>query len=128
MGDVVKVKLLVMGVEHAMAAMLKASNEKRLAYVQINVFKAEKVMTESQRRVPVDTGRLKNSKFIMHNETRRGVVSTLGYRAEYALPVHDIGPDRVQHVVGTWQYLRGPLEEAAPSWEKEVADYVSKAG
>lgn len=119
-----------MGVQHAMAQMIKASEAKRNAYVQGNILRAEQVMTESQRRVPVSQipgkpgGRLKNSKFTEHRVNSTGVVSILGYRAEYAIFVHEIPPSRAFHPVGSWQYLRGPLEEAAPSWAKEVAKFV----
>lgn len=117
-------KVLALGVKETMTEAMRVSKRARELFTQGAIYEAEKVMTVSQQWVPVDTGRLKNSKFINHNVTRDGVVSTLGYRAEYALPVHEI--DR-PHVVGRSQYLRGPLLNAMPDWRKNIEAFVAKA-
>ena len=118
------IKVLAYGVQQTVTKALSASKQARVLYVQGSIYEAEKIMTESLIEVPVDTGRLKNSKFINHDVTSNGVVSTLGYRALYALPVHEI--DR-PHAVGKSQYLRDPLNRAMPGLAARVADYVAKA-
>lgn len=119
-----KVRILAYGVQQTMDKAVQQSQSAAKAFVRGAVYEAEKIMTASQRMVPVDTSKLLNSKFINHNIDSNGVVSTLGYRATYALPVHNIGPDRVFHEVGSWQYLSRPLEDAIPGMQNRIAAYV----
>lgn len=125
MGDLMKV--LAMGVQQTIKQSLYKSEQARVLFVEATVYEAEKIMTESQRQVPVDTGRLKNSKFMVHTITKDGVVSTFGYRADYAVYVHEMPPDRMTHINGKWKFLEDPLKAAVDGFQSRVADYVAKA-
>jgi hypothetical protein len=116
-----------MGVQQTIKEALYASEKARALFVEATTLEAERIMTESQRQVPVDTGRLKNSKFVIHGISKDGVVSTLGYRADYAVFVHEMPPDRVRHVNGKWKFLEDPLKAAVDGFQDRVADYVAKA-
>lgn len=116
-----------MGVQQTIKEANYASERARALFVEGSFYEAERIMTESQRQVPVDTGRLKNSKFVIHSITKDGVVSTLGYRAEYAVFVHEMPPDRAKHVNGKWKFLEDPLKAAMDGFQDRVAGYVARA-
>lgn len=120
-----RLTVVAYGIQQTIQKAVRQSDLAAEAFVQGMVYEAEKVMTESQRQVPVDTGRLKNSKFVDHRNDRDGVVSTIGYRTEYAIHVHE--RDRNYRGSGKWQYLRDPLSAAMPGMKDRVAEYVRKA-
>ena len=72
---------------------------------------ALRIFAESQREVPVDTGNLRASGFIVPTSTRGlkfGVV--IGYNTHYALAVHE--RTEVRHTVGKAKYLEDPWRKA----------------
>jgi hypothetical protein len=80
----------------------------------------EEEMEESQKLVPVDTGELKNSKYIdepyWDGDRLRGA---LGYTAPHALTVHE-NHDAIYRV-GQSNYLAQPLDESAPYMVRRIA-------
>jgi hypothetical protein len=127
----VKVKVLAYGVKNAIKKAASQSDEAAEAFVRGMIHEAEKVMTESQLQVPVSMekgkpgGNLRDSRFVDHKTNRGGAVSTLGYRAEYAIYVHEIAHYR--HTVGKYRYLIDPLNAAIPGMADRVAAEVAKA-
>lgn len=103
------------------------SRDVQKAYASAVNMEAELVMTESQNQVPVDTGNLKNSRFIEAQVEHDGVHVELGYRAEYAMVVHELPPERVSHVNGKWKFLEDPLKAAIPGFASRVMKRVKKA-
>lgn len=73
-------------------------------------------MTESKRRVPVDTGVLRASGEVStperHGDNVSVVLSYGGAANDYAIPVHE-NPDAF-HPVGQWKYLESVLDESRP--------------
>jgi len=124
------VKVLAYGVKNAVKESLRKSDAAADAFVRGMIHEAEKVMTESQRQVPVSMikgkpgGNLRDSRFVEHKTSRQGAVSTLGYRAEYAIYVHEIA--HYKHTVGKYRYLIDPLDEATPGMQDRVAAEVAK--
>jgi hypothetical protein len=120
------VKIVAYGIKQAMLAMHKAKEEKEKAFAMACVHESEKIMTASLEQVPVDLGNLMGSKFINHRVMKDGVVSTLGYRAEYSLFVHE--DPRARHKPGKkYKFLEDPLKAAADGFDQRVADYMKKA-
>lgn len=85
---------------------------------------AEIEMTESKRRVPVDTGALRSSGFVEGpNFTPRAIECVLGFggpAAEYAAAVHE--DLDAHHPTGEAKFLERPLMEAAPYLLGRLAD------
>lgn len=77
---------------------------------------ARDIMDLSMDRTPVDTGALRASHTVTTEHPRDKVVATIGVggpAAPYAIPVHEIGPDRVQHKNGRWKFLQSAMEDMA---------------
>lgn len=88
-------------------------------------------MAESKRRVPVDTGTLKNSGFVEKPVRISGVITLeLGYGGaaeDYAIPVHE--DLEAFHKTGQAKYLESVLNESAPYFAQRVAaDFAADMG
>jgi hypothetical protein len=84
---------------------------------------AQEVMEDSKANYcPVDTGRLRDSGFVERPMVARmgnggGFAIQMGYRAEYAVYVHEI-PAR--HLHGSWKYLSIPFRKHAGRYADRV--------
>lgn len=83
-------------------------------------------MTESKRRVPVDTGTLRASGFVAEPVRKgRNISVTLSYGGaaeDYAIPVHE--NLEAFHRIGQAKYLESVLNESAPHMAGRVAARV----
>jgi len=83
-------------------------------------------MTESKRRVPVDTGVLRASGFVQDPEKSGGNISvTLAYggaASEYAVIVHE--DLEAFHPIGQAKYLESVLKESAKYMAARIAKRV----
>ena len=50
---------------------------------------AHKILEESNSKVPIDTGKLKESGYVKMNRNSNDINAEIGYTAEYALFVHE---------------------------------------
>lgn len=84
---------------------------------------AEIEMTESKKRVPVDTGTLRASGMVSfpvkENDQITVTLSYGGAAKDYAIPVHE-NPDAF-HPVGQWKYLESVLNESRPFMLERLA-------
>ncbi len=84
-------------------------------------------MTESKRRVPVDTGVLRNSGQVsLPVQEGRKISVTLSYggaAADYAVPVHE--NLEAFHKVGQAKYLESVLDESAPHMAERLASRIN---
>lgn len=87
---------------------------------------AEVEMTESKRRVPVDTGTLRASGHVQQSEMAAdGVSVTMGYggpAVDYALIVHE--DLEAHHAVGEAKFLENVLRESAPFLLERIAKRI----
>jgi hypothetical protein len=113
--------LIIKGLESTLKNLAAMAEVAKKVYRSAVRYEAEKIMTMSQEEVPVDTGNLKNSKFIEMNNKPDGADVTLGYRTDYAWYVHEIPPDRATHPVGKWKYLEEPMNRSIPGFDDRVA-------
>ena len=89
--------------------------------------RAQYVMTESKREVPVKTGALASSGFVEQPDVSRGSISvTMGYGGparEYAIPVHEDLTAR--HTEGRKaKYLEDPVRRAVPGLARDLANAI----
>lgn len=71
--------------------------------------------SEASVLTPIDTSTLLNSQFRKVEERGRGVVGTVGYTADYALPVHDPdNPQNFRRASARKEFLRLGFERAKP--------------
>lgn len=69
---------------------------------------ALKAIADAKQQVPVDTGRLRNTGFVMPPEVANGRIQVrLGFATKYALAVHE--RTEVKHPVGKAKYLTDAL-------------------
>lgn len=118
--------MVTSGIDAAIKNFSDMSRRGQRAYISAVRVEAELIMTESQRQVPVATGNLKSSKFVIAEEKADGVTVVLGYRAEYALFVHEIPPERANHPDGKWKYLEDPMKKAIPGFDRRVRDRMMR--
>jgi len=127
--------LLVRGLKEVTANLKRLEDKARKAMLAELRYEAMKLMTESMLEVPVDTGTLKSSNFVTDPEQTGDVWRVrLGYRAHYALAVHEIpapplksdGGRSASHVVGKWKYLEDPMKRAATGFAKRAADGLDR--
>jgi hypothetical protein len=84
---------------------------------------AEIEMTESKRRCPVDTGRLRASGHVADPERHgRNISVELSYGTDYAVYVHE--NLEAHHPVGQAKFLESVLNESAPHMLERVAHRV----
>lgn len=87
---------------------------------------AEREMTESKKRVPVDTGTLRNSGHVQPPErTADGVSVTMGFGGaadDYAIVVHE--DLEAFHDDGQAKYLESVLQESAPHLLERIASRI----
>lgn len=77
-------------------------------------------MTESKRRVPVDTGLLRSTGFVNQPERAgRDISVTLGYGTDYAVHVHE--DVEAFHPVGEAKYLESVLNESRDHMASRIA-------
>lgn len=117
-------RLFTRGFDVVEANLDRFAADARKAYLAAVRLQAEEIMTASQREVPVKTGNLKNSKFFELKPTSDGANVTMGYRAFYAVYVHEI--DR-NYTVGKWKYLEDPIKQALPEFGEKVALQTAKS-
>ena len=81
-------------------------------------------MTESKRRVPVDTGRLRASGFVDEPVIRGTNISVmLAYGTDYAVAVHE--NLSAYHKIGQAKYLESVLKESSPHMKARVAARIN---
>lgn len=84
----------------------------------------------SQKYVPVDTGKLKDSGYLVVEKTSNGVQAAMGYayrgNPHYALYVHEI--PRYHAAPTSWKWLQRALEEDSGNIEKRVKQGFMIAG
>lgn len=107
-----------------MAAMIRqAAHQFPDAVAKALYQEAQIEMTESKRRVPVDTGTLRASGFVSepeHPGTQVSVTLSYGGEAEqYAVIVHE--DLEAYHLVGQAKYLESVLKESAPYMAERLA-------
>lgn len=117
--------LLVKGVEQTVRELLKVSPKVLQAYRAAVRLEAERIMAKSQEQVPVKTGNLKNSKFIVQDDRPDGTAVLLGYRADYAVPVHE-APPTTSFTVGKPKFLEDPLKAAVSGFDRRVAETTAQ--
>lgn len=88
---------------------------------------AEIEMTESKRRVPVDTGTLRSSGHVTGPEYRGRTIAVAlvygGAAEEYAMIVHE--DEEAYHKVGQAKYLESVLNESAPHMGRRIAARIN---
>lgn len=71
---------------------------------------------EASVLTPIDTGTLINSQFRSVRKEGRGIVGTVGYTADYAMPVHDASnPQNFRRATAEKEFLRKGFERAEPN-------------
>jgi len=84
----------------------------------------------SQKYVPVDTGRLKDSGYLVVEKTSRGVEAAMGYsyrgNPHYALYVHEI-PRKHAHPT-RWKFLQAAIQEDGDRIPGRITQGFKKAG
>jgi len=90
---------------------------------------AQIMFRNSQRRVPVDTGTLRRSGFILPvRKTSNGFIVEMGYggaASEYALDQHERAD--YKHASGkTWKYLEIPVRERIPNLESRLKQRIER--
>ena|SRR3990167_768171 len=73
----------------------------------------------SQLIVPIDTGILKGSAFIEERGEGRTFEATVGYSANYAIPVHE--RTEVKHPVGEAKFLEKPFQATIANYFERLA-------
>lgn len=107
----------------AKASKLKA-DARRAMLRAVKKFQHEEGL-ESDKRVPVDTGELKESKFEVEPYWQGNqVIGGLGYGADHALVVHE--DLEAHHPVGQAKYLESVINESAPYFPDRVAEEMKK--
>lgn len=80
-------------------------------------------MTESKRRVPVDTGILRSTGYVdTPVRAGRSISVILGYNTEYAIYVHE--NLEAFHPVGQAKYLESVLNESTPHMMDRIAKRI----
>ncbi len=101
-------------------AALDAAARKTADGVERGVVKAALVLQrESQLRVPVDTGALRNSAFTRKEGSGVNTAAVVGYTQAYAVVVHE--DLEAHHPVGEAKYLERPARELAPELAAIIA-------
>jgi hypothetical protein len=72
---------------------------------------------EASVLTPIDTSFLLNSQYKnVRKEPGRGIVGTVGYTADYALPVHDpSNPQNFRRATAEKEFLKNGFERAEPA-------------
>src|SRR4051812_28276540 len=96
------------------------ANQRRAMLRAVDKFDRQE-LSESQKRVPVDTGELRDSGFTVPayfegDQVRGGV----GYGADHAMVVHE--DLEAHHRVGQAKYLESVINESAPYFSERVAE------
>jgi len=116
-----------------MAKITQALDTKRRQAAAALYQVGEEMMTESKKRVPVDTGTLKGSGYVTNPSgggtvgrfTGRDVVVTLGFGGaaeSYAIPVHE--DLHVHHRTGQALYLWSVLAETQQTLLYRIAERI----
>jgi len=121
----VKIEMQIVGLERMQSLLAKASDDQKRIYADTMRAEAQRIMNESKKIVPVDTGALKTSGRVeMPVITPNGIEVTIGYggpAAPYAGIVHE-DPD-AQHGPGkTYKYLEIPVKAAEDKFFRAVAE------
>lgn len=109
-----------------MKVKMKNLSERERKAVVNGVREFEKVeMKEMQRRVPVDTGELRDSGFFTEPRWEGNrVVANMGFKADHALVVHE--DLEAFHPHGEAKYMESVLNESGPHFGERVGEYVRK--
>lgn len=110
----------VTGLKDLIRNVEKAKKFERLAVAQAIYLEGQRIMRESVREVPVDTGRLRQSAYIQRPRIQGNPQLMMGYGTKYALPVHERLEAR--HETGKAKYLEDPINRAKPGYAKRVAE------
>lgn len=120
-------KLTVTGANAVASSLNLLSRDVRsAAKVALREF-GEEEMTESKKRVPVDTGTLRASGTVSEEESGDKLQVALTYggpASEYAATVHE--DLEAFHPVGEAKYLESVLDESAPFLTQRVGEKIKK--
>ena len=84
-----------------------------------------RIMAESVKQVPVDTGRLRASQFVSSpKDGPQGLTVQLGYGTDYAVPVHE--RKDLEHVVGNYKFLRIPFDDSKSNAARNIASDTAR--
>jgi len=88
---------------------------------------AEDMMSESKRRTPVDTGRLRSTGHVKPPEEKGGKVEvTMAYGTDYAIYVHE---RPASHPTGQMKYLESAVNEGANGLtDRLISDVLNRIG
>jgi len=83
------------------------------------------VKSRALPKTPVKTGNLRNSAYVISEDTKRGPVAEVGYTASYAVFVHEI--DKNYRAPGTsWKYLERAIQESRGDILRLIRDYAGE--
>ena len=84
-----------------------------------------RVMAQSKKETPVDTGRLRGSGYVQPPiDSRNGPTMELGFGTDYALFVHE--DLEAHHSVGKAKFLIDPINRMRSKWEQTMADIMKR--
>lgn len=110
----------VKGLEMTIKNLTRANGRVRGALAQALYEEGAEIIRESQKRVPVDTGRLRSSAYVTPPESKitRDVVG-LGYKARYASFVHELHAKKSK-------FLESVIKETQPKLALNIAKRMLK--
>jgi len=91
---------------------------------------AQMVVTNAKAITPVRTGDLKRSIVATKAEVNGTVITaTIGSGLNYAIFVHEIGPDKPHHKPpGQWKFLERAMKDLDPKFLPYMRDAINGAG
>lgn len=116
----------VTGVDNVLKNLDRLVHEAKKAAVAAVKTEAEAVLGRAKERTPVDTGALRASGQVVHNETNRNELQIIfgGPSAPYAPQVHE--DMAATHNDGQAKFLESALVEAEPGMVQRIAAGVKR--
>lgn len=118
-------EVLTRGLKEIQVGFRRMAPDVRKAYIAAVNLEAGRIMTASLKECPIDTSNLRNSHFQSTTIKPDGVEVLLGYRADYAVIVHEVPPSGDPHATHKpptkWKYLEDPLKLAMAGFSERVA-------
>ncbi len=116
------IEVRIEGLEETMAALDAISSRVADAASSALVLEGERIMAESKKQCPVDTGALRASGSVLEEE--RGSV-TLLYPLEYAVYVHE--DLEAAHPTGKAKFLEDPVNRNLPYLPERIGAAITAA-
>jgi hypothetical protein len=132
---VIDTKSLFKSIESTSKKFSQMSGDVKHAYIKAVRYESGKILTESLKQCPIDKSGLRNSAFTDVVITTDGVIVVMGYRSEYAVPVHEIAPTSggrwgtgAKHNPPTkWKFLEDPWKSGMGTFVRNVGEAVKVA-